>query len=63
MYFESVSGCPDRFILSVRFYFSLKENMSVLYIFCPSDLCCVLFLIHDEYGIGLNVEFLYRSIS
>ena len=63
MYFESVSGCPDKFILTVRFSFSFKVNWSVLYIFCLSCICCVLFLIHDDYGIGLNIEFTNRSTS
>ena len=55
MYFESICGGPDKFILSVKFSFSIREKKSVLYNFCLSGSCCVLFLIHDEYGIGLNV--------
>ena len=52
MYFESKSGGPDKFIISVKFSFSAKGNMSVLNIFCLSYFCCVLFLIQDEYGIS-----------
>ena len=61
--FESVSGGPDNLLLSVRFSFSINWNRSVLNIFYLSGFCCVLFLIHDEYGIGLNVEFPNRSTS
>ena len=56
MYFKSVSGGPDKFLLSVRFSFSTKGTRSFLYIFCLSGFCCVLFLIDDEYSFGLNVE-------
>ena len=63
MNFESKSRGPDKFILSVKFSFSTKGNRSLLYIFCSRGFCCVLFLIHDEYGIGLNVEFPYKSTS
>ena len=38
-------------------------KMSVLYSLCLGDFCCVLFLIHDEYGIGLNVDFPNKSTS
>ena len=64
MFFESKAGGPDKFVLSIRFSFSSKGNRSVLYFFfCSSGFCCVLFLIHDEYGIGLSVEFLNKSKS
>ena len=63
VYFESMFGGPDKFILSVRFSFSIRRNRSVLYDFCLIGFCCVLFLIHDEYGIGLNVYFLSVSTS
>ena len=61
VYFESLFGGPDKYILSVRFSFSIKGNRSVLYDFCLIGFCCVLFLIHDEHGIGLNVDFPCRS--
>ena len=39
-------------------FFLIKANRSVLCIFCfKKGGCYVLFLIHDGYGIGLNVEF------
>ena len=44
-------------------FFSIKGNRSVLYIFGLIGFCCVLFLIHDEYGIGLNVDLPSRSTS
>ena len=47
IHFESISGGPDK----------------ILHLFCLSGLCCALFLIHDEYSIGLNVEFPIRSSS
>ena len=50
-------------ILSVRFSFSIKGNRSFLYNLCLTDFCCVLFFIHEEYGIGLNVDFPNKSIS
>ena len=62
-YIESVSGGPDNFILSVRFFYTIKGNRSVLYIFCLIVFCCELFLIHDEYGIESNVEFTNSSNS
>ena len=63
LYFELLLGGPDELILSIRFSFSMKANKSVLYDFGLIGFCCVLFLIHDEYGIGLNVDFPSRSIS
>ena len=63
MYSESVSGGPDKFILPVKFSFSIKSNRSVLYIFCLRGFCSGLFLIHDEYGISLNIEFPKKSTS
>ena len=56
MYFGSVSGVTDELILPDKFSFSIKGNRSVLYIFCLRGFCCVLFLIHYEYGISLNVD-------
>ena len=50
-------------MLSVKFSFSIIGNRSVLYIFCLNGFCCVLFWIHDEYGVGLNVGFLKSSTS
>ena len=44
-------------------FFSIKGNISVFYDFCLIGFCCVMFLIHDEYGIGLNVDFPSRSTS
>ena len=63
MQFESFFGGLDEFILSVRFSFSIKGKRSVLYKCCLIGFCCVLFLIHDEYGIGLKVDFSSRSTS
>ena len=63
VYFESFFGWPDKFMLSVRFSFSIEGNRFVLYNFCLTVFCCVLFLIHDQYGIGLNVDFPSRSTS
>ena len=63
IHFESISGGPDKIIFLVRFYFFIKGNRSILHLFCLSGLCCALFLIHDEYSIGLNVEFPIRSSS
>ena len=63
VYFESLFGGPDKFILSVRFSFSIKGNRYVLYDFCLSGFCCVLFLTYDENGIGLIVDFPSRSTS
>ena len=63
MFFEPISERPDQFILSVKFSFSIKDNNSVLYLFCLSGFCCVLFLIHDEHRIGFNVEFPNKSTS
>ena len=61
--FESLFAGPDKFTLSVKFSFSIKGNISVLHDFCSIGFCCVLFLIHDEYGIGLIVDFSCRSTS
>ena len=63
VYFESLIGGPDKFILSFGFSFSIKGNRSFLYNFCLIGFCCVLFSIHEEYGIGLNVDFPSRSTS
>ena len=49
--FESVFGGPDKFTLSVRFFFSFKGNISFLFNFCLSGFWCVLFFIHEVYGI------------
>ena len=62
MYFESLSGGPDKYMLSVKFSFSIKGSRSVLYFF-SGGFCCVFFLIHDDYGIGINVEVPNRSTS
>ena len=56
MYFVSVFGGPDTFLVSNKLSFSIKGNRSFLYDCCLIGFCCVLFLIHDEYGIGLNVD-------
>ena len=61
--FVSFFGGPDKFILSVRFSFSIKGKRSVLYNCCLIGFCCVLFLIHDECSTGLNVDFSSRSTS
>ena len=63
VYSESLFGGPDKFILSVRFSFSNKRNRSILYDFFLLVFRCVLILINDEYGIGLNVDFHSRSTS
>ena len=63
VYFESINSGPDKFTLSMRFSFSIKENRSFLYSFCLSGFYCVLFFIHDEYGIGLNVDVPSKSTS
>ena len=46
VFFESTTGGPDKFIVSVRFSFSIKGNESVFYIFCLITFSCVMFLIH-----------------
>ena len=63
MCFESIYGGPNKFKVSVKSSFSNNGNGSVEYIFCLSGFCCVLFLTHDENGIGLNVEFPIKSTS
>ena len=63
VYFESLFDGPDKLILSVRVSFSIKGNRSFLYNFCLTGFCCVLFYIHEEYGIVLNEGFLSRSTS
>ena len=63
VYFDSLFGGPDKFIPSLRFSFSIKGNRSVLYEFCLIGFCCLLYLIHDEYVNGLNVDFPSRSTS
>ena len=61
--FESSFGGPDKIILLVRFSFSVKDNRSFLNNFCLTGFCRVLFFIHEEYGIGLNVDFPRKSTS
>ena len=61
MYLEFIFGDPGKFTLSVKFSFSKKGNRFFHYNFRLGEFCCVLFLIHDEYGIGLKVDFLNRS--
>ena len=63
VFFESLFYGPDIFIFSVRLSFSIEGNRSVWYGFCLIGFCCVLFLIHDEDGIGLNVDFPSRPTS
>ena len=63
MYFESISGGPDKFLLSFSFSFSIKGKRSLLFTFCLNGFCCVLFLIHGKIGIGLFVEFPNKSNS
>ena len=41
----------------VMFSFSFKGKRSFPFVFSLNGLCCVFFLIHDECGTGLNVEF------
>ena len=55
----SRSGGLDKFLLSVKLYFSLKGIKSLLY----KWFLCELFLIYDKYGIGLNAEFPNKSTS
>ena len=43
LYFELIFGGPDRFILSMRFSFSIKGT-DLLYNFCLTGFWCVLFL-------------------
>ena len=56
MYFESFVSGPDKFILSVKFFFQLMEKSFFLYEWCFIRFCWVLFFIHCEYGIGLKVD-------
>ena len=46
-----------------RNYFHDMKNRSFLSNFCLAGFCYVFFLIHDEYGIGLNVDFPSKSTS
>ena len=63
MYFECISDGLDKIMLSVKLSFTTKGNKSVLHIFRLSGFRCVLFLIDDEYGLGLNVESSNKSTS
>ena len=49
-------------MLSVNFSLLIKLKKFFRYNFCLGDFCSVLFLIHDEYGIGLNVVFLINIL-
>ena len=60
--FELVSGVLINVHYQLIFLFLLKGKVCLV-LFCLNCFCCVLFLIHDEYGIGLNVEFPRRSTS
>ena len=55
--FDSSIGGPDKFILSVRLFFLLK-GIDLFY-----TIWFDWFLLHEEYGIGLNVDFPCRSTS
>ena len=59
VYFESFVCGPDKFILSVKFSFSINGNRS----FYASRFCWVLFFIYWEYGIGLKVDVPSRPTS
>ena len=61
--FDFKSGGPGNFMLSVRFSSSSKKNMFFPCNFCYGDFCCVLFLMHDECGIRLNLDFRNKSTS
>ena len=63
IYFESFVCGPDKFILSVRFSFSINGKRSFLCGCCFTLFCWVLFFIHCEYGIGLKVDVPSRSTS
>ena len=63
MYFESFVCGPDKFILSVKFSFSISGKRSFLGGCCFILFCWVLFFIHCEYGIGLKVDVPSRSTS
>ena len=63
VYFESFGSGPDRFMVSVRFSFSIKGNVSFLCGCCLSRFCWVWFLIQCEYGIVLNVDVPNKSTS
>ena len=63
VYFESFVCGPNKFILSVKFSFSINGKKSFLYEWCFIRFCWVLFFIHCEYGIGLEVDVPSRSTS
>ena len=63
MSFKSVFDRSDKFTLSVRLSLSIEENRSFLYNFPLNGFSCVMFVIHEEYGIGLNVDFSSKSTS
>ena len=50
-------------MLLLNFSFLIEGIRFFRYKFCTGDSCSVLFLIHDEYGIGLNVDFPNKCTS
>ena len=63
VYLVLKSGDPGKLMLLLNFSFSFEGISFFRNKFCTGDSCSVLFLIHDEYGIGLNVDFPNKCIS
>ena len=63
VYLVLKSGDSGKLMLPINFSFSIEGIRFFRYKFCKGDSCSVLFLIHDEYGIGLNVDFPNKCTS
>ena len=63
MYFKPFVGGPDKFMMSVKFSFSINGKGSFLCGCCLIFFCWVLFFIQCEYGIGFNVDVPIKSTS